>query len=210
MAASYCWPPLRKPKRATRSSRCRAATLSPLTDRQKRNLLHCGIRRRAARQARPIARGDAIRGVPRVESAQLHTAICVVAKSATPWRAGASQGGGAGPRGRPCSSHAAAPPIAWHWAPGPPRRGPSVGVLMWWVATRPTRPTSPQRAGRSLYLGVNSHRNCVRLTRLTRASNWFDSLARPIRSNLPQCFTACFTAGAMRRIDSPCSKTRRR
>ena len=36
-----------------------------------------------------------------------------------------------------------------------------------------------------------SHRNCVLLTRLTRASIRFDSLARSIRSNLPQCFTAC-------------------
>ena len=32
----------------------------------------------------------------------------------------------------------------------------------------------------SRYLDVNSHRNCVRLTRLTRASNRFDSLARSI------------------------------
>ena len=64
-----------------------------------------------------------------------------------------------------------------------------------------TRPQTSQR----LYLDVNSHRNCVRLTRLTRASNRFDSLARSTRSNLPQCFTACFTAGAMRRIDSPCT-----
>eukprot|EP01044_Picomonas_judraskeda_P001384 COSAG03_NODE_83_length_13818_cov_11.329543_5_plen_212_part_00 len=61
---------------------------------------------------------------------------------------------------------------------------------------------------RCLYLDVNSHRNCVRLTgTMSRASNRFGSLARPIRSNLPQCFTACFTAGAMRRIDSPCSKS---
>ena len=61
---------------------------------------------------------------------------------------------------------------------------------------------------RCLYLDVNSHRNCVRLTgTMGRASNRFGSLARPIRSNLPQCFTACFTAGAMRRIDSPCSKS---
>jgi hypothetical protein len=49
------------------------------------------------------------------------------------------------------------------------------------------------------YLDVISHRDCVRRTRLTRASIRFDSLARSIRSNLPQCFTA----GAMRRIDSP-------
>ena len=36
----------------------------------------------------------------------------------------------------------------------------------------------------------DSHRNCVRRTRLIRASNRFDPLARSIRSNLPQCFTA--------------------
>ena len=49
----------------------------------------------------------------------------------------------------------------------------------------------------------DSHRNCVWLTRLTRASNRFDLLARSIRSNLPQCFTA----GAMRRIDLACCLT---
>ena len=49
----------------------------------------------------------------------------------------------------------------------------------------------------------DSHRNCVWLTRLTRASNRFDSLARSIRSNLPQCLTT----GAMRRIDLACRLT---
>ena len=49
----------------------------------------------------------------------------------------------------------------------------------------------------------DSHRNSVWLTRLTRASNRSDSLARSIRSNLPQCFTA----GAMRRIDLACRLT---
>ena len=39
-----------------------------------------------------------------------------------------------------------------------------------------------------------SHRNCVLLTRLTRASIRIDSLARSIRSNWPQCCLACFTA----------------
>ena len=39
-----------------------------------------------------------------------------------------------------------------------------------------------------------SHRNCVLLTRLTRASIRFESLARSIRSNWPQCCLACFTA----------------
>ena len=48
-----------------------------------------------------------------------------------------------------------------------------------------------------------SHRNCVWLTRLTRASNRFDPLARSIRSNLPQCLTT----GAMRRIDLACRLT---
>ena len=43
----------------------------------------------------------------------------------------------------------------------------------------------------------DSHRSCARRARLTRASIRFDSLARSIRSNLPQCFKA----GARRRFD---------
>ena len=71
---------------------------------------------------------------------------------------------------------------------------------------QPTYPRS-ERIARTERHGMlprcDSHRNCVWLTRLTRASNRFDSLARSIRSNLPQCFTA----GAMRRIDLACRLT---
>ena len=73
------------------------------------------------------------------------------------------------------------------------------------VGSHRPRPTvmGVQRDRTQVVPRCDSHRNCVWLTRLTRASNRLDSLARSIRSNLPQCFTA----GAMRRIDLACCLT---
>ena len=94
------------------------------------------------------------------------------------------------------ASHArSAPFCGWRcWAA--PRGGPADSLLP--ARVRPSR--CGIAAGRP---PPGLARGCGAVWRGLRASNRFDSLARSIRSNLPQCLTT----GAMRRIDLACRLT---